>query len=59
MSGQVPTYTVVFEPDPEGGYHLNDPASPEICTYGRDPDEAREMARDAILLAIEGNVADG
>ncbi len=52
-------YRVIFERIPEGGYQVIVPALPEIITYGRTLDEAREMARDAILCHIEGLRKDG
>ena len=47
------TYTVVFNPDPEGGFVVTCPALPGLVTYGATLDEARSMARDA----MEGYVA--
>ena len=52
-------YRVIFERIPEGGYQVIVPVFPEIITYGRTIDEAREMARDAILCHIEGLRKDG
>ena len=52
-------YTVLFEPSPEGGFQVYVPALPEIITYGRTLEEAREMARDAILCHIQGLLKDG
>ena len=46
-------YTVVFEPVPEGGYNVVVPAIPEICTFGDNLDEAREMAEEAIKCYLE------
>ena len=37
------SYTVLFEPLPEGGYQVFVPAMPEICTFRRTMEEAREM----------------
>jgi antitoxin HicB len=47
------SYTVLFEPVPEGGYNVIVPALPEICTFGETLDEAREMAVDAIRCVLE------
>jgi predicted RNase H-like HicB family nuclease len=47
------TYTVLFEPVPEGGYNVVVPALPEICTFGETLEEAREMAEDAIRCVLE------
>jgi len=47
------SYTVVYEPIGEGGYQVTVPLLPGLITYGRDLEEAREMARDAILCYLE------
>ena len=52
-------YRVIYEPIAEGGYQVIVPALPEIITYGRTLEEAREMARDAILCHIQGLLKDG
>ncbi|MCH7978226.1 MAG: type II toxin-antitoxin system HicB family antitoxin [Acidobacteria bacterium] len=52
-------YRVIYDPIEEGGYQVIVPSFPEIITYGRTIDEAREMARDAILCHIEGLRKDG
>jgi len=52
-------YTVIYEALSEGGYHVIVPALPGIVTYGRDLDEAREMARDAIVCHLRGLLKDG
>ena len=44
-------YAVLLEPD-DGAYSVIVPAFPEIHTFGKTVDEALEMARDAIELAI-------
>ena len=49
-------YTTVFEPLPEGGFSVLVPAIPEICTFGSDLQEAREMARDAIRCYLESAI---
>ncbi|OGY63438.1 MAG: hypothetical protein A3I89_04455 [Candidatus Harrisonbacteria bacterium RIFCSPLOWO2_02_FULL_41_11] len=46
-------YTVIFEPLEEGGYNVIVPSIPEICTFGENLSEAREMAKDAIRCFIE------
>lgn len=51
-------YTVLFEPVPEGGYHVIVPALPEIVTYGETLEEAREMASDAIKCVLESMLKD-
>lgn len=52
-------YRVIYEPLSEGGYQVIVPAFPQIITYGRTLEEAREMARDAILCHIRGLLKDG
>ena len=46
------SYTVVLEPQPEGGFTGHVPALPEIVTEGDTEDEALAMARDAIRLVL-------
>lgn len=53
------SYTVLFEPLPEGGYNVIVPAIPEICTFGETLEEAREMARDAIRCYLESALERG
>ena len=52
-------YTVIYEPLSEGGYQVIVPAFPGVITCGRTLEEAREMARDAILCHIRGLLKDG
>ena len=52
-------YTVIYERLSEGGYQVIVPALPGIVTYGRTLEEAREMARDAILCHLRGLLKDG
>lgn len=47
------SYTVVFQPEPEGGFTVRVPALPEIVTYGADEKEALRMAKEAIELSLE------
>ncbi len=53
------TYTVVLQPEPEGGFTVRVPALPEIVTYGEDETEALAMAKEAIELAIEHRASLG
>jgi antitoxin HicB len=46
-------FTVVLQPEPEGGFTVRVPSLPEIVTYGHTEQEALEMAEDAIRLAVE------
>jgi antitoxin HicB len=41
-------YNIMLRPEPEGGYTALVPAMPGCVTYGRNVDEARKMAKDAI-----------
>lgn len=42
------TYTIVLTPEPEGGFTVTVPALQGCVTYGRDLEEAKLMAEDAI-----------
>lgn len=53
MSVQDRLFTVVLQPEPEGGFTVRVPALPEIVTYGETEPEALAMAEDAIKLAVE------
>ena len=55
----VPTYTVIYEPQPEGGYTVAVPALPGCVTEGDTLDEARRMAEDAIRAYCESLLKDG
>ena len=48
------TFTVVYEPVHEGGYQVVVPALPGLITYGRNFEEAKKMALDAIRCHLEG-----
>jgi antitoxin HicB len=54
-----PTYTVIYEPQPEGGYTVAVPALPGCVTEGDTLDEARRMAEDAIRAYCESLLKDG
>ena len=51
-------YTVLFEPQ-EGGYNVIVPAIPEICTFDKTMQEAREMAEDAVSCYLESALKHG
>jgi len=53
------TFSVVLEPEEEGGFTVRVPAFPEIVTYGKDETEALAMAEDAIRLVLEDMTARG
>jgi antitoxin HicB len=52
-------YTVMYEPQPEGGYTVHVPALPGCITEGETMEEARRMAADAIRGYCESLLADG
>ena len=52
-------YRVIYEGLSEGGYQVIVPALPGIVTYGRTLEEAREMARDAVVCHLRGLLGDG
>jgi antitoxin HicB len=56
---EVRTFTVVLEPEGEGGFTVRVPSIPEIVTYGSDEREALAMAEDAIRLVLEDCAARG
>ena len=47
-------YTVFFEANENGGYTVTVPALPGLVTEGKDLEDARKMAKDAIRCYIEG-----
>jgi antitoxin HicB len=52
-------YTVLFEPDEEGGYVVTCPSLPGLVTEGDTLEEAREMAANAIRGYLETLSQDG
>ena len=46
------TFSVVLEPEPDGGFFVYVPVLPEVHTQGRTFEEAVARARDAIELAV-------
>ena len=59
VSAAAYAYTVLLQPEPEGGYTVTCPALPGLVTYGETLDEARAMAADAIRGYIECLQEDG
>ena len=53
------TYTVILEPEPEGGYVVHCPSLPGVVTEGETVEEALAMARDAITGYLESLRKDG
>ncbi len=47
------TYTVVFHPEPEGGYTITVPALSGCISYGESIEEARANAAEAIEGYLE------
>jgi antitoxin HicB len=47
-------YTAFFEANERGGYTVSVPALPGLVTEGKDLEDARDMAKDAIRCYIEG-----
>lgn len=41
-------YNVIFKPEQEGGFTVIVPSMPGCVTYGKNLDEAKKMAKDAI-----------
>jgi len=52
-------YNVILKPEPEGGFTVTVPALPGCVTYGKNINEARKMAREAIQLYLEDMLAEG
>lgn len=52
-------YTVVFESAEEGGYIVRVPALPGLVTEGDTLEEARAMAKDAIIGYLQSLALDG
>jgi antitoxin HicB len=52
-------FSVILEPQPEGGFTLLVPALPEIVTEGDTEEEALAMAEDAIRLVLEDRAMRG
>jgi antitoxin HicB len=53
------TYSIVVDPDPEGGYTVTVPALPGCITQGETTEECIAHAREAIALYLEDLVASG
>ncbi len=53
------TYTVILEPDADGGYVVSCPSLPGVVTEGETVEEALAMARDAITGYLESLRKDG
>jgi antitoxin HicB len=53
LKNRLSKYNVVFTPEPEGGFTVVVPSLPGCVTYGKDIEQATEMAKDAIKLYLE------
>jgi antitoxin HicB len=53
------TYTVLLQPEPEGGFTVTCPSLPGLVTYGETLAEARAMAAEAIGCYLESLRKDG
>jgi predicted RNase H-like HicB family nuclease len=53
------TYTIVVEPEEDGGFFVVVPALPGCFTRGRTIEECRQRAVEAIEVHIAGLRADG
>lgn len=58
LQHSVISYTVVFQPESEGGYTVAVPSLPGCITYGKNLREAKRMAKEAIELYIEDMADD-
>jgi antitoxin HicB len=59
VSAAARTYTLLLQPEAEGGYTVTCPTLPGLVTYGETLEEARAMAADAIRGYIECLREDG
>jgi len=53
------TYSIVVDPDPDGGFTVTVPALPGCITQGETIEECLAHAQEAIELYIEDLVASG
>jgi antitoxin HicB len=59
MGGAMRTYSIVVDPDPEGGFTVTVPSLPGCITQGETLEECVANAQEAIALYIEDLVASG
>jgi predicted RNase H-like HicB family nuclease len=59
VSAAAHTYTLLLQPEPEGGCTVTCPSLPGLVTYGETLEEVRAMAADAISGYIECLREDG
>lgn len=53
MKTRILKYTVIYNPESEGGFTVIVPSLPGCVTYGKNLSEAKKMAKDAISLYLE------
>lgn len=53
MKSKALNYTIILQKEDEGGYTVIVPALPGCVTYGKDIEEAKKMAIEAIELYLE------
>ena len=53
------TYSIILEPDDDGGFVVTVPALPEVATQGDTREEAVANARETIELVLEHRLANG
>ena len=58
ISKKIYSYTVNYEEILEGGYQITVPLLPGLITYGRNFEEAKKMAKDAIKCHLEAMQKD-
>ena len=49
---KVANYNVILKPEPEGGFTATVPSLPGCVTYGKNLNDAKKMAEDAIRAYI-------
>ena len=59
MEGVMRAYSIVVDPDPEGGFTVTVPSLPGCITQGETVEECVSNAQEAIALYIEDLVASG
>ena len=59
MGAAMRTYTIVLDPDPEGGYTVTVPALPGCISQGETVEECTANAQEAIELYLEDLRASG
>lgn len=59
MGAGMRTYSIVLDPDPEGGFTVTVPALPGCITQGETIEECLAHAREAIELYLEDLIASG